>query len=828
MPGSSNSRNVYCANSSSYPYTMSVSWSQGFQSIPNNTSVISASGSMSGQYVSFAAGVSYTYYLRLYWHDNRTNDDTLFATSEGFNSLGMGYGSRSVSGSITVTHNANGSLSGYVWMRFESPSVSGGWAPGTTDLSTTNTALTTIPRASDFTINAGSALLGSAVSITINRKASFTHKVTYQFVNSSVTTVSSSATTSASFTPPVSLASQIPNSVTGSLKVTVTTMNGSTQIGSAVTKSVTLSVPTSVVPTMGTPTATRVNNEVPSSWGIYVQGYSQATITINSAAGAYGSTIKSYSIIGPGLNVASSSGKTSVLTTPGTNTYRCMITDSRGRSTTKTVSVSVVAYSTPSISLSASRCNSAGTITENGTYLRVTCDYSIASVSSKNSVASKLVKCNGVSNTTFGDGVAFTLAANCSVGTSYICTATITDALGNTSTVSVDIRVASRIINVKKNKKSVAIGKIAETDNMFEVGWNSHFLNPVTIDDTTIIKGNRYVHIADTGGNSGYTKFARLTIKQSGIDNPINMTISQGLLRSPIRLSIAFNIPASTDPTLNGSRFTFEGEDDANIYINYVNSSTWDLYISNKLAGDDHIHVLDFNAGYNSSEVQVVWLNEQVSASALPSGAIKATNVNNLTRYNASGINPNTTLYPLILTNHANRPSSVSAYWYIQTFFYSQKTSTSARSQIALPYSTKASMYHRYYHEGTWGAWRRLVNEDELTPQEYRFQFSPFASLSSSNSFTLVIHKVMRMCFVTLRWIGNCNVSTDTFNEVTIPKGYRPMLSTVHATCKNVSGTNNWGSTRYQIGNSDGKITFHTDNQGFLERFANFSYISDS
>lgn len=88
---------------------------------------------------------------------------------------------------------------------------------------------------------------------------------------------------------------------------------------------------------------------------------------------------------------------------------------------------------------------------------------------------------------------------------------------------------------------------------------------------------------------------------------------------------------------------------------------------------------------------------------------------NGLTKYESSGIDPNTTLDHIILTNHSNRPSSVSAYWYIMTLFYANKTADANRAQIALPYSTKASMYHRYYNGGVWGAWRRLVNEGEAS-----------------------------------------------------------------------------------------------------------------
>lgn len=717
MPGNSASRNVYCANSGAYPYSMSVSWSESSPSVANNTSVISASGSMGGQYVSFAAG-SYAYYLRLYWHDNRTNADTLFASSGAFNSMGMGYGSRSVSGSITVTHKDDGSLSGYVWMRFESPSTSGGWAPGTTDLATGNTALTTIARASSFTINAGSALLGSPVSITIDRKSSsFTHRVSYQFAGSSSTTVTTSAATSASFTPPISLASQIPNATTGVLTISVSTWNGGTQIGSAVNKSVNLGIPTSVVPTMGTPTATRDDNGVPSSWGVYVKGFSKCTVAIVSAAGAYGSTIKSYSITGGGLNATTSSAKTGVLNTAGTVTFTCKITDSRGRTAEKTVSITVVDYSGPSLSVSAERCSSGGTISAEGTYLRVTVDYSFASVSGKNSIASKSVTCNGATNTTFGDGSPFTLAANVSIGSTYVLTAKVTDALGQSFSASIDIRTATRVLNVRATKDGLAIGKFSEKIG-FEVGW------PAFFDFDAIFYRSIQAAVASINGN--------LTVGGSAFFKA-NMVDAFGT-----RITNGFTMYGGTTP-----------------------------------------------------------------------------------------IDPNTTLENLILTNHSNRPSSVSAFWYITTMFYSTKSATANRTQIAMPYSTKASVYHRFYHDGAWSDWRRLVNEDDLTPQEYRFQFKPFSTLSSNNSFTLVVHKVQRMCFVTLRWIGNCNINTATFNEVAIPAGYRPLLSSVFATAKNVSGTSDYGVTRYHIGN-DGKITFHTDHQGFLERFVNFSYISDS
>lgn len=476
----SNSTQLGCANTS-YKYTLSVSWSESETNIVNNTTKISANGSLSASNVGFDAMYdSYACHLKLYWHDNNNNTDKLFATSGAFTSCGMGYGTRSVSGSITVTHKSDGSLSGYVKVYFEAPTTSGGWSPSSSSCSTGWTTCTTIARASSISGLSGNQL-NSGVSVTIDRKSSsFTHKVEYKFVNSGWTTVSSNAATSCSFTPPLSLASQIPSAVSGALTVRVTTYNGSTQIGSSVTNSINLSVPSTVVPSLSDLSATRIDNDVPSSWGIYVKGISQVKITASGASGSYGSTISGYSISGPGLYTNSSSGTSGQLSSTGTQTYTCTVTDSRGRAASKSVSITVVDYLYPSISMSVERCKSDGTKDTSGTYLRVVINYEIASVSGKNSIASKSCSCNGVSNNEFASGTAFVLAANCSIGSHYAVNASIRDALGRTASASAEVSTAYRVLNVNKNKNGVAIGKFSEK-SAFEVNMDSYFYNDLKV-----------------------------------------------------------------------------------------------------------------------------------------------------------------------------------------------------------------------------------------------------------------------------------------------------------------------------------------------------------
>lgn len=647
MAGESLSKNIYAPNSGTYPYTISVSWSESSPNIANNTSIISISASLSAGSISFD-GSPYTSYLRLYWWDNKRNTHTEVA-SISFTSCGMGYGTRSVSGTITVPHKDDGSLSGHAWVRFTAGSSSGGWSPGSIDFGGTDKTLTTIARASSISsLSSANGQLGGAVTIGISPKvSSFKHKVEWTFANSSWATITTTATTSASFTPELSLASRIPNSTKGTLTIRVTTYNGSTQIGSSVTKAIDLAVPTSVVPTMGDPTATRVDNGIPESWGVYVQGYSKCTVTIVNAAGALGSTIKSYSIYGGGISSTASSATTDVLNTTGTITFTCTITDSRGRTASKTVSIDVVKYTKPSIKVSASRCNSSGTIMADGTYLKVTADWTIASVSSKNSVSSRSVTCNSVSNTTFGDASAFILAANVSIGSQYVLTATVKDALGNSATATINIPTAERILNIRKNKKGIAFGKFSEKD-AFEVAMNAEFTKNVDIkgalsvtgsepkfyDTLRLDKGSYVREATNESDTAGYVKIATFSITGTNSDKPIRMIIGQRNRPTPCEVWIQFADEEVTDPDL--AFFSFFGDNRCEYYMVKTATSTWDLYAV-KTTGYDNVSILSLNIDpYMQNRVTISYPESATgtTVSTLPDGYIKAQDLFELKRRN--------------------------------------------------------------------------------------------------------------------------------------------------------------------------------------------------
>lgn len=443
----------------SHGRSVKLSWSLSSQSVENNQSTLSWSitgaGSASGWVMTggFKAVI---------------NGTTVYSTSTDTR-IQLYNGTSVASGTTKIIHNADGTKS-------FSLSIEAGVYTYAVSVTASGThTLDTIPRAS--TVSATNANMGSASTITITRaSSSFTHTLTYSFGSTTGTIVSKTTSTSVSWTPALTLANQIPNAVSGTCTITCDTYNGSTKIGSK-TCTLTLTVPTSVKPTMTSVTATRVDGDVPAAWAIYVQNKSKATVKINGAAGAYGSTISSYSISGGGYSSTASSFTTGFLTSSGTITFTAKVTDSRGRvSDAKTVRISVIAYSAPSFtSYLSQRATSAGVVNDDGTYIRGLISYSYASCSGKNTVtcATYYKKSSASSwtnaNKRFSSGTAFTFGGGAiSTESSYDVKYTITDAF-TTVTILDMVSTATVLMDFKAGGKGIAIGKVSEKDKTLEI-----------------------------------------------------------------------------------------------------------------------------------------------------------------------------------------------------------------------------------------------------------------------------------------------------------------------------------------------------------------------
>lgn len=442
-------------------YKLRVDWSQA-KNVSANTSTITCKMYLVNDW-SLSIG-------------SRSNTCTINGTAVSYSSSAISTtGTHSLgTASSTVSHNSDGTKSITIKAVFNMrATISGTYYESITASATVT--LDSIPRASS--VSATSVNLGAASTITISRaSSSFTHTLTYKLGSASGTIVTKTTAASVSWTPPLSLASQIPNATTGTCTITCTTYSGTTSIGSK-TCTHTLTVPASVKPTIGSLTAERIDGDVPANWGIYVQTKSKAKLTINGAAGSYGSTIKSYSISGGGFTGAAATLTTGFLNNYGNITFMATVTDSRGRvSVAATLTIEVVRYFTPYFErYSSQRCNSAGTIQDDGTYVLGNALYNRAPCENLNLVTRSIFYKKTSDTEWINSGYIFSSGnpivfggGNFSTEYSYDIKYMIQDAFNTVSVIDL-ISTAAVVMDFKSGGKGVAIGKVSETDNMFEV-----------------------------------------------------------------------------------------------------------------------------------------------------------------------------------------------------------------------------------------------------------------------------------------------------------------------------------------------------------------------
>jgi hypothetical protein len=255
-------------------------------------------------------------------------------------------------GSSTITHNTDGSKTLPLSCTFN---PNNGYHESITV--TANISLTTIPRASSVSVNAGT--IGSPITINISRySSSFKHTVRYVWGNKSGT-IASNVDTSTTWMIPLDFANEIPNSTSGTGTIYVDTYAGSTKTGTQ-SAILTASVPGSMKPTFSSVTLTDTNGVARGllSGNNFLQIISNIQVNFNGASGAYRSTITGYKaeIVNRNLVTNSNGGTLGMMNFTGSAMIRASVVDSRGRrSDAKDITINVIEYFAPSLSFSAVR-----------------------------------------------------------------------------------------------------------------------------------------------------------------------------------------------------------------------------------------------------------------------------------------------------------------------------------------------------------------------------------------------------------------------------------------------------------------------------------------
>ena len=528
--------------------TLKFSWSESSQSVANNTTTISWK-------LELIAGSS----GRIDSSAKKSWSVTVNGTKySGTNYIGISNNTTKTlaSGTTTITHNSDGTKNfSYAFSQEFAITFSGSYI-GTKSGSGTGT-LDTIPRKSS--LSASNGTLNTAQTLTVTRQAtSFTHTITYKCGTASGTIATKSSSTSISWTPPLSLASQNTTGTSVSVVLTITTYSGDTSIGSN-TKTISCTIPSSVKPSC---TFTLEDTTgIDDIYGSPVQGLSKIKVTV-TATQAYGSAIDSCSISIDGKKYSGLTATTGVLTVSGKSTVTATVKDKRGRSGPVSYDMNVQAYSAPAVTaFTAKRCNADGTLNKRGGYIIATFSAKVSSMGSENTAKYQLkykkssatsyttVTLSDVANSYNVSSYSYIFSAE--AGSSYNVAIEARDRHNNSTpaTRSAKVPTASAILSWRGFKTSngiedgIGIGKVPDKANVLQVGWETEF------DNVTIQKGNHYcfssIGAADT---DGYILMARITVTATNSDSPITFVFGRRKAAAPMTVHVLFNATADTDP----------------------------------------------------------------------------------------------------------------------------------------------------------------------------------------------------------------------------------------------------------------------------------------
>ena len=457
---------------------ISLALSESNVNTANNTSVVTA------KLYYYGNGVSWSNDRQPYRIviDGTTYSGTSsFSTSTSAQLLGTA--------SKTVTHNDNGAKTVTVSASFATDVSLG------TLTTSGNITLTTISRLSSLSV--GNGTLGIAQTLTISEPTSSNnHKIKYTCGSKEGYILGSASATSTSnsvrWTPPISLAAQNTKGTSVAATITLYTFNGNGVSVGSKSYSITLAIPASVKPTLTIDVSDPTGYK--DTYGNYVQGKSKIKV-IPTATIAQGASIVEYEYVIGGTQYKGDTVETSAISQSGNITVKVKATDTRGRYAEVEQIVTVLAYSAPSLEITrVERTDSSGVSNKNGAYLTAYFNSSIISLSSLNKATLK-VKTKKKTNTSWGTEVTiasevsdysvtggnYTFAAD--TASSYDVMMTLSDSFNVPVQRTATGSSCTKVFSVFSEGKGFAVGKVAEKENTFEVGWNAQFNNDVNINE---------------------------------------------------------------------------------------------------------------------------------------------------------------------------------------------------------------------------------------------------------------------------------------------------------------------------------------------------------
>ena len=400
--------------------------------------------------------------------------------------------------SATVSHNSNGT--GSVTISGSVTGPSGTSLADETSKGSKSVTLDTIARASvlgtisNFTI-------GNAINIPITKySSSFTDTLTITVGGTQVWsgTVTNGYDVSFSSSQLTTIYSKIPSGTTATFTFKLTTKSGSTTVGTS-SKTATGTIPSSVKPSISSVSITEAGS-IPSGWGVYVKNKTKLKFVISASAGS-GSSVSSVKTTINGVTYTGTTITTNVINTSGNLTATITVTDKRNRTNSTTKTVSILDYGDPYVTnLNVYRCtvDSEGNVSasDKGTCIYVGIKAGVYSINGKNTASYAIeYKKSTVeeytnqsipsTNITYDS---YVILNNIETTSTYNVRVIVKDYFTDVFKTAAPILSVYRTLNFKPGGRAIGIGKIAEEDNLLDIGLSTKFsggITPVVLESGT-------------------------------------------------------------------------------------------------------------------------------------------------------------------------------------------------------------------------------------------------------------------------------------------------------------------------------------------------------
>ena len=346
------------------------------------------------------------------------------------------------------------------------------------------------------TLSASSGDMGSTVTISTKSAAAstMTHRLEYKLADGTMGTIATGVGAADTAWTVPDCAAIIPRETSTPITVLCTTYGADgAQLGS-VSLTFIATVPASVAPSVEAVTVTDATEGLAARYQAFIQSKSRAAVTV-TALGAKGSTVTEIVTVLEGRSYTGPSWTAAeVLAGSGTVQLVTTVTDSRGRTASKTTGITVLAYTPPQITVfSAYRTGSAADgapADDNGVYAAVRYAYSVPSLNGGNTAAMTVMAKQATAaafDTLLLSG--YDLSADTTGRPAAVLSAdyrwdiqmTVTDAFGASAVATVQLPTAAVILDVAANGRGLGIGKTAEMDGL-DIAW------PVYMRDDTLLR----------------------------------------------------------------------------------------------------------------------------------------------------------------------------------------------------------------------------------------------------------------------------------------------------------------------------------------------------